>query len=396
MDSDDTRSRTTASVTGIGALALVVAGGCLAPDGRGGSPEDDTGTVESAIASAAGGVAWARVAGGATPSIVHSHNSSGDPITVARSGPGIYTIGFAGQGHDLATNQGNIQVVAVGDNAVRCSAGAMSRGGAPGPRRTIAATVRCLLPGGAGGPTPADSDFVVLYVQDRVGGSSSSRGYALVQDGALVAARTFAPTSVPVEIIPWEEVPGSYYLAFGGAWPAGGVVPVVTAYGQDEDLECHTTDFFPETGELFVGCFDSGVPAEGDFSVLLMASPPAPAPQVADTFHYVPDPENPFPTTGYPRFVPEGGPFGTPGPIGGYVLQYLFGTSPQGVLPVVGSLSPGGEYCKVMSYQPTTPSSPTSDFNLAQLVFRCFDGTGAPAPSELTAAFVINGPVIIW
>jgi hypothetical protein len=371
------------------ALALLLAGGCMsAGDGR--SADEQIVTTAHQIASANGGVAWASIDGRAAPVIMHAHNSSGDPITATRSAPGVYAVTFAGQGHDLASNQGNVQVVAIGDDAVRCSVGAMTRGGAPGPRRTITATIRCWQPT-ATGALPADSPFVVLYVQDRAGGVVSSRGYAQVEGGNLVAARTFAPTAAPVEIIPYEDVPGSYYLAFGGTWPRGGVTPIVSAYGTTNTLECHTTDFFPETGELFVGCFDQDGPADGDFSVVLFDTPPAPASWIPDTFHYAPDPEHPFPTTGYPRFFAQ-----ESGPVGGYVLQYRFGTYPYGVLPVVSALGPNARYCKIASYVPTTPAYPVSDFNLAQLIMRCFDTTGTPAPSDLAAAFVISGPVVIY
>jgi hypothetical protein len=379
-------SRSFAALAASATAILSTVGGCVAID--------EVSTVDGEIASPNGGIAWASVlVTGTTPSVLHSFSSSGDPITVTRTGVGLYTVIFAGQAHDFAGNQGNVEVVAQGPDSTRCAIVSATRTGAPGAMRNLSTAIRCVRPQTLGTVVPADSGFVALYVQDKVGGFASSRGYALVQGEAVVAARSFAPGGAAVDMVPYDV--GSYYLFFNGSFPAGGAAPIVTAFGGPADRHCHATAFYPETGELYVSCFAGTTPAAADFSALIFAEPAMSSNWLTSTAHHFAGQTAPI---GYNGVVYEGPNYsGTPTPPGSYVLSYPFLHYPNVVLAFTGAMSTGSEYCKLNGYWPSTWWGNFSDHVEYSAVYtRCFDATGNPAAAGISALHMISGGVVIF
>jgi hypothetical protein len=348
---------------------------------------DSLATEASEIASTSGGVAWARVeATSSSASVTHAHNSSGDPVTVARTATGRYTLVLAGQGHDLASNQGSLQVVAHGNTPARCSVQSMSRTGTPGAMRSITAVVRCYDPSTT---AAADSGFVALYVNDKAGGFSSSRGYVLVQGGAVVANRTFSPTAEPTTVIPYDT--GSYYVYFGGSWSASATLPLVTAYGAS-DNECHATDFYPETGELYVKCHAGAVESPSDFSAMLFGVPTVPAGETIERVYH---------TSGLTNLGHHFAAWSAPErALYGYDYRLQYGESyseggwsfyPDSVFAVASAYGAESQYCKLAWYSPTTATLGPVTYGRVGVI--CFDATGArpAAPIGVSAAYVQFG-----
>ncbi|MGH2386321.1 MAG: S-layer homology domain-containing protein [Candidatus Limnocylindria bacterium] len=95
------------------------------------------------------GYAWADdpTSASYTPSTLYSYNSAGGPITITRSGTGVYRVTF----EDLPLNNGNIQVTKYGAGAGICNVGSWGGSGV---------TVRCYDMTG----DPADFLYTVTFV----------------------------------------------------------------------------------------------------------------------------------------------------------------------------------------------------------------------------------------
>lgn len=102
------------------------------------------------------GYAWADnpTSASYTPSTMYSFNSSGGPISITRSGVGMYAVRFSGLGG--GSSGGNVQVTAYGPDADACKV--VSWSFAPAD---FIANVRCFRSGGG----PVDTRYSINVVR---------------------------------------------------------------------------------------------------------------------------------------------------------------------------------------------------------------------------------------
>jgi hypothetical protein len=215
------------------------------------------GAVSSAANPVDYGFAWVSISASVGPT--YSYNTSGGPITVSRSSPGIYTVSFA----DLGGPGGNVQVVAYGSDSTRCK---VSGWGSSGSTQNVG--VRCHTPSGS----LVNSAFVVQYERQTSGGD---------RDGAYLVATQPSTSSYDLEDSPWSwnstggtnhitrTGTGTYEVSLPGlgAW-AGSVK--VTAYGGSGGEHCNVGGWGPSGSEqeVTVRCFGtSGAAVDTFFSL---------------------------------------------------------------------------------------------------------------------------------
>jgi hypothetical protein len=166
--------------TGTWGFVILSLAACSDSSSAGDEASENHGSVEQALIR--GVNVFARVSASGGLAAGGFHNPFG-PVTAARSGVGRYAVTFANAGVSPPTaagRGGNVQVVAVGPDNVRC---ALRSAWATRLDGSVTTPVVCTDPSGS----PADSGFFVQFV--RTNGLASPGAYAVVSGtGALATA----------------------------------------------------------------------------------------------------------------------------------------------------------------------------------------------------------------
>lgn len=184
-----------------------------------------------------------------------SMNSLGGVNGVTRVGVGQYRVFLGGM-----SGNGNAQLVAIGNNNVRCNLATIGPAGAG-----VQAEVRCRAPSGVG----VDSEFELSYYREKniggpLGAYARVRGFVApltVFDGWNSQGSYISATTLGV---------GRYRVQFGRQTFPNGTVLVTSATGQPGHCKAASMSALPGGAgvQVDVNCFSlSGNPQNDEFSI---------------------------------------------------------------------------------------------------------------------------------
>ena len=227
---------------------------CFAANGR---PADAAFSLLATRASGRPqGVAYAWVSKSSLSRVASDYSySEGGAVTVARTAPGQYTVGFPG----ALGSGGNAQVTAYGIDANYCNVGSWGAG---------KVYVRCYNQSGVA----SDSSFSVLATDSRYVPAGGQVGYLW---GNSPATSDYRPDATYARgesdaLTVRRRSPGWYTVTLGSIVTGGGGVNV-TGYGSS--ARCVPAGW--EGGSAVVRCFGSdGAPVDSRFSLLVTRAGP--------------------------------------------------------------------------------------------------------------------------
>lgn len=184
------------------------------------------------VATFGGRSGYARTSDGAAvgpyaPEAITRYSSSNLPITVTRTGAGVYVVRFAGQGRTATSTREAVIVSTYFDGTnTQCQAGGWASAGAD-----LDITVRCFTPAGAAG----DATFSLALLSEPRAGAKLA--FADADQPAAVAAYTPANAAVRPNgtVTVTRNGAGRYTVQFAGFSRSAGATETfhVTAVGTD-------------------------------------------------------------------------------------------------------------------------------------------------------------------
>ena len=190
-----------------------------------------------------------------TAAAAGSYNPNG-AIKVLREGAGAYRVVFTKLGSAVSTNNGNVQVNAVGTGKAHCTAIEW------GAQTDVSVYVRCYTPAGA----PVDSKFTVLFLLPHPHVAYTYANQPSAASYSPNPSASWSPSGGGVTIT--RNGVGDYTVVWPWIGPDivdGGTVQV-TGYG--ENTQCKATSLF-DTGAI-VRCFaPNGSRVDARYTVLL-------------------------------------------------------------------------------------------------------------------------------
>jgi hypothetical protein len=206
------------------------------------------------------GFAYADNATAASSTPAQARSSRGQGIRVARTGPGVYVVGFDGLERTGTDGPEQLMVTAVGDGSERCTISSWDFGG-------LEVAVRCFTSAGA----PIDSRFSVLVLEKGRTGYKLAHTWA---NDAAVALYTPDPVYTLNEGGGATEItrtgPGAYSVTFQGLTRTLGATEtvLVTAYGGSN--LCRIGSWGLEFA-VSVFCYDAaGVASDSQFDLIVI------------------------------------------------------------------------------------------------------------------------------
>lgn len=237
---------------------------CTSPDGQ---PVDSRYTVlftEPEAGTTVPGLAYVWASQESeddyTPGAAYSYTPTGDPVTINRSGTGVYRITFGGMNVDL--NFGHVQVSAYGSTAATCQVSNWS--GVP-----LGVSVRCFDSAG----DPVDTQYTLLVTWPT---EPDVPGVAFAFAGRAEEA-SYTPNSFysygPGDLTATRTDVGTYAMTFAGfnndSGGPGGHIQVST-YGTTA-ATCNVSNWSSGAGPFIAGvrCTDSaGQPVDAIYTIL--------------------------------------------------------------------------------------------------------------------------------
>jgi hypothetical protein len=216
----------------LGVLAGAALAGALACGAEAGDGDTVAGASDDSVGSAkqelrGGDQAFARILADGTVPANNMFNSSGQQIVRVRHSAGLYSVRLHGLGigpfFDVG---GNVQVVAVGSDRVRC----MTTHWENDVDRVIVG-VRCHSPvlNASGNPTPTDSAFVVHF--QRGSTNNGTGAYVRTSDTSNAPALERVWSSSTLQNFVTRTAPGKYTVLLGGVSTVASAAQV-TAIGE--------------------------------------------------------------------------------------------------------------------------------------------------------------------